>query len=338
MLASLRRKTTSSSPIPASIRLPQQSRRYNEDQDSQIFLPIPGPYPSSRYDARQRSVSAPETVRALLQNEAQEDPDHANTKEAEADSSSCDSSSSSEEQCLRPKFVGFKSKGTSKRPKDARSINFLILECLKTASKKKKKTFPGSNLGCIYVLEAPDHAPNHLKVGKSNRDPMERQKEWEKCGMPLREVRDADRNCFDHYDIVESLVKAELHNLRREYKCTTCDKKHNEWFEADKRTVLKVISRWRNWTKKEQPFDENWNLTPYWKWKVDEAKTIVNHVNWDDWARSSNVDRLHYNYLKPYRERKDSQFQVVGACVVMLFLVFYGRNCALLGIIGLLCL
>lgn len=147
VLANVRRRTTSLSPMP-SIRLPQQSRRYKEDdEDFQMSLQVPGAYQSSISEARQRSVSAPETVRAMLRNEARGDMNDPSLTEVGEDPSDCDSPSNSEENCLRPKFVAFKSKGISKRQKDTRSINFLILECLKTASKKKKKTTPGSNFG-----------------------------------------------------------------------------------------------------------------------------------------------------------------------------------------------
>ncbi|KAG4439827.1 hypothetical protein IFR05_004676 [Cadophora sp. M221] len=179
---------------------------------------------------------------------------------------------------LRPDFEPFKSKGVARRPKDRRSINFEILNCIKTASKKKNKSTPNANLGSIYVFESPVHAPDHLKVGKSNRDPMKRKGEWEKCGVTLIEVEDTDRNCFDHYDIVELLLQTELQNLRRMYKCGVCGRKHNEWFEADKWTVLEVIDRWRTWIKEEQPFDEAWNLTAYWQWRVERAKVSISDV------------------------------------------------------------
>ncbi|KAH7342769.1 hypothetical protein BKA65DRAFT_297237 [Rhexocercosporidium sp. MPI-PUGE-AT-0058] len=239
---------------------------------------------------------------------------------------------------IRPVFQPFKSKGIAKPPKDRRSINFEILHCLKTASKKKNKSTPNAKLGSIYVFESPEHAPHHLKVGKSNRDPMKRKGEWEKCGVSLVEVEDTDRNCFDHYDIVESLLQTELQNLRRMYKCGVCGKKHNEWFEADKWTVLEVIDRWRTWIKEEQPFDEAWNLTAYWQWRVDRAKASVSILRWDEWTRSSRGDRFHHDYLKPYRERKDARFRVVGMLLVAFLLMNYGRYCAVLTSIGLLLL
>ncbi|KAH9216917.1 hypothetical protein DL95DRAFT_112136 [Leptodontidium sp. 2 PMI_412] len=239
---------------------------------------------------------------------------------------------------LRPDFEPFRSKGGARPPKDRRSINFEILNCIKTASKKKNKSAPNANLGSIYVFESPEHAPDHLKVGKSNRDPMKRKGEWEKCGVTLIEVEDTDRNCFDHYDIVELLLQTELQNLRRMYKCSVCGRKHNEWFEADKWTVLEVIDRWRTWIKEEQPFDEDWNLTAYWQWRVERAKVSVTDVRWDDWTHSSIGDRFHHDFLKPYRERKDDRFQVVGTLLVFLMWINYGGNCAVLTFVGLLLL
>ncbi|XMA15463.1 hypothetical protein WAI453_008254 [Rhynchosporium graminicola] len=189
----------------------------------------------------------------------------------------------------RPKFRLLRSKGVYRPSKERRSINFEILDCPVTASKKKKKEKPDARLGSIYVFESPEHASYHLKVGKSNRDPVKRETELEKCGIALVEFGDVDRNCFDHYDIMEAFLHVELQNFRRAYKCTACGRQHSEWFESDKWTVLEVVNRWPTWIKAEEPFDESWEVTAYWQWRVGRAKVFVNDLKWADWSRSSMV-------------------------------------------------
>ncbi|KAL2075633.1 hypothetical protein VTL71DRAFT_576 [Oculimacula yallundae] len=161
---------------------------------------------------------------------------------------------------IRPDFQPFQVKGCPRPSKERRSINLEILKCLATASKKKKKAKPSATLGCIYVFESPEHAPFHLKVGKSSRDPMKRKSEWESsCGITLVEVEDTDRNFFEYYDIVESLLQTELQNFRRMYKCTACNRQHGEWFQADKRVVLEVINRWRR-VLSDRMDDTHWSI------------------------------------------------------------------------------
>ncbi|CZT04116.1 uncharacterized protein RAG0_10685 [Rhynchosporium agropyri] len=189
----------------------------------------------------------------------------------------------------RPKFRLLRSKGVCRPSKERRSINFEILDCPVTASKKKKKEKPDARLGSIYVFESPEQSSYHLKVGKSNRDPVKRETELEKCGIALVEVGDVDRNCFDHYDIMEAFLHVELQNFRRAYKCTACGRQHSEWFESDKWTVLEVVNRWPTWIKEKEPFDESWEVTAYWQWRVGRAKVFVNDLKWADWSRSSMV-------------------------------------------------
>lgn len=272
-------------------------------------------------------------------------PESDSNDDDDDDNNIVNQSSSSSEAHLRPTFLPYQShRTTPRRPKTSRSINFLILACLKKASlkpRKKKKTTLDAALGGIYIFSAHVHCPGHLKVGKTYRDPAKRREEWEKCKVPLIEVEDLNADPFNHYDVVETLLQAELWNARRQYKCTACKKTHNEWFETDTATVLKVITRWRTWLVREEPFDEELKLTPYWQWKVALAKKEATSVNWDDWVQSSAWERFYHDcYLpwKPHFMRKDERFWGRGVVFVLLLGKLYGWKCLILMVMALVVL
>jgi hypothetical protein len=227
-----------------------------------------------------------------------------------------------------------------KNSKQLREINNNIYNCIKShhAAREKSVNKPTKKIrpGWIYIFESPKEAPAHVKIGKTLNDPQKRRAEWESCGLPLLEVEDSYRNAFDHYSLVESLIKAELHNERRKYKCSHehhAPKKwveHEEWYEIDTQTALKSVHRWRHWILEQAPFDENGLLTPYWHWRVQKLPKFIHDVIWDTWTHPNVLDYLdfqfeqigqgHYAQIRAHLSRKDFHFCLTGG--MMLFVLY----------------
>lgn len=215
-------------------------------------------------------------------------------------------------------------------------------------SKRKRR------LGLVYVFESelPDHTPNHVKIGSTKGDLSERQKGkgLERCNFKLVEVGDSSGDCFDHFLIVEALIKAELYNCRKKFQCSTrgCRTTHEEWYEIDKADALRRIARWRRWIQEQEPFDSKGELTPYWDWKVDRLKKNLGKIDWDVWTRPSHLDYWNYQLEESgnplYRRlsanfaRKDSQFLQVGIIILLLLYILSGKFAVVMGVTGLVAL
>ena len=251
----------------------------------------------------------------------------------------------------RQKILSFVPWKTKKNP---RQINNSIHECIRKRIRPTKEPVePSANkreTGYIYVFESPRNAPGHVKIGKCKGEPQKRREKWEECGITLIEAEDSDRNAFEHFSIVESLIKAELHNKRRTYECKHHNKpvKHEEWYEIDKKTALDSVSRWRQWLKYKTPFDKGGFLTPYWHWRVQKLPKSIDNVDWDRWTRPSSWDYLdfqfeqfgdgHYAQIKAHLCRKDLQFCLTGGMMVFISYTQFGLAGALWGLLALLVL
>lgn len=201
--------------------------------------------------------------------------------------------------------------------RNVRTIN----ESIKTIMEKPK--VPTGSPGWTYVLESPEHAPGHLKIGNT-MTLNARDIAWKKCEPGFTLVEEAeDMNGFDFHSIVESLVHQELHNLRKISFCKRCRKFHDEWFEVKRDDAFKSIRRWRAWIKLQKPYQtydssmpdifdvqksgktksskaksraivKQWRLTPYWQWKVKNLPKTITDVDWDDWTQPSRLKYLEY--------------------------------------------
>jgi hypothetical protein len=241
-----------------------------------------------------------------------------------------------------------------KRGKNPRQVNSSIHECIKKRMRPTKELVKPSvhkpELGWIYVFESPKCAPGHVKIGKTKGEPQERMAKWEMCGITLIELEDSDRNAFEHYSIVESLIKAELHNKRRTYQCERHHKpvNHEEWYEIEKQIALHSVSRWRQWLKYERPLDNRGLLTPYWHWRVQKLPKCIDDVDWDSWTRPSLWDYLdfqfeqfghgYYAQIKAHLCRKDLQFCLTGSMMAFILYTQFGLAGALWGLLALLIL
>jgi T5orf172 domain len=247
-----------------------------------------------------------------------------------------------------------------KPEKRLRQINNDIYKCIwshqipGTRSIKRATGKSNPSPGWVYIYESPVSAPGKVKIGKTDSDPQERMAQWGKCGVPLKEVDDSCRNAFDHFSMVESLIKFELHNERKKYKCygkTHAPKKwveHGEWFEIDKQKALNCVRRWRNWLKDKEPLDENGVLTPYWHWRAQKLPKFINDVNWDAWTQPSLFDyidyqleefgRGYYARLKGHLCRKDFHFCLTGGMMTYILFTQFGMVGVIWGLLALVAL
>jgi hypothetical protein len=241
-----------------------------------------------------------------------------------------------------------------KPKKSPRQINSSIHKCIKKRLRPIKELVDQPvnkpEPGWIYVFESPQNAPGHVKVGKTRGEPQKRLAEWEMCGITLIELEDSDRNAFEHYSVVESLISAELHNKRRTYECELHHKpvKHGEWYEIEKQIALDSVDRWRQWIKYQKPFDDRGFLTPYWHWRVQKLPKSIDNVDWDRWTRPSSWDYLDFQFeqfghgyyarIKAHLGRKDSQFWLTGGMMVFIVYSQFGLFGAMSGLLALLIL
>lgn len=188
-----------------------------------------------------------------------------------------------------------------RKKKNRRAINNSIIEILGKAKTPSSAKPPRK--GYIYVYTSLEHAPDHLKIGKTIKLPEERIHEWQKqCGLELSEVSLGREymNPFPHFSTVESLLMAEFSNERQEHNCHGCrGKKHVEWYELEQEEALRAIRRWVTWITTHDPFDESSRLKPYWQWKLARESKVVDNADWDAWTHEpGNVfSRNHVEYL-----------------------------------------
>ncbi len=236
--------------------------------------------------------------------------------------------------------------------KNPRQINNSIHKCIKKRLRPTKELgdqpVNTPEPGWIYVFESPQNAPGHVKIGKTKGEPLKRLAEWEMCGTTLIELEDSDRNAFEHYSVVESLIKAELHNKRRTYECELHPKpvKHGEWYEIEKQIALDSVSRWRQWLKYQTPLDNRGFLTPYWHWRVQNLPKSIDNVDWDRWTRPSSLDYLDFQFeqfghgyyfrIKAHLCRKDVHFWLTGGMMVFISYFQFGLAVAMSWLLALL--
>lgn len=225
-----------------------------------------------------------------------------------------------EDAIWRPHFTFWSDRETAKKVMTTQSTNSAITKIIKNA-----KTRAGPKVGSVYVFESLDFAPRHVKIGKTVEDPPDRQHKLSKCCVPVTLAEIAQRNRFDHHSIVETIVKTELYHVRKTFKGEGCNINHTEWFEMDMSTALQIVDRWRTWVQSERPFNDKWELTPYWQWKVAKADLHLADIKWDEWVRSNVLDRFYHDRLLPVKarfRRKDVQFWAIGlTCAIGQFLL-----------------
>lgn len=237
-----------------------------------------------------------------------------------------------QEQIYSPKY------NKSKTPLE---INRLIYRNLH----KSRQQNPPENKksGWVYIFRS----STHLKVGYTHDAPQVRQEALEKCLGALETVEQDYENPFQFPYIVEQLVLAEFHNQRKKSPCDrnpNCrTNEHGEWLKETLEAVLVVRNRWRTWMRTQQPYDSNQKLTPYWSYRVQQAKERLSDIDWDEWTTPSWWDakcfKLHESWESYIcNSRKDVRFICVGTLYTYFGWLLRGWWASFLVIIALLAL
>lgn len=192
----------------------------------------------------------------------------------------------------------------------------------------RKKRVPSTH-GYIYIYQSPC-APNHLKIGQTERPRSKRISEWKICNMPLEEVEYGFEDRFDYFFLAESLIHLELYNYRRRFTCKPCSERkatakqkaqlkeaqkeaaadhgapaspprvevrnHKEWHMVEPDLAKEVVYRWCRWMADHAPFDDRGALKPYWEWRLKKIEKQPSTVDWGQWTRPSTMDLILYYY------------------------------------------
>ncbi|KAH8668161.1 hypothetical protein BGZ60DRAFT_528496 [Tricladium varicosporioides] len=195
-----------------------------------------------------------------------------------------------------------------KKEKTRREINATIYKYLSQKFNQKKiLNNERPVLGWVYIFISPKHASGRVKIGKAKDEPGKRKKDWYKI-FPLQESKEGYRNAYSYFDRVESLIRYELHNERRQFncvnvKCNINSHAHAEWFEISEQKAAQSIEKWRRWVMEYEPFGSTGSLTPYWNRRVMNLPKILDDVNWDAWLIPSSDGYWTSDYLAYWSER-----------------------------------
>jgi T5orf172 domain len=188
-------------------------------------------------------------------------------------------------------------------------------------SKKPPRTPAVEEDGYIYIFRSkPDAFPGkkYVKIGKTQQTPEKRKRQWEQgCKFEFIHIEDKKDKRFLYYHAVERIIKAELYNERRKYKCNKCGKRHDlelgqdsvrstktehgEWFEVSEEKALEVVNKWRDWVIENKPYKPDGSLRARWLWKCTAGSFWMNGTedDWIDWRKFGSVDtfRCLLNHL-----------------------------------------
>lgn len=148
---------------------------------------------------------------------------------------------------------------------------------------KKYKAKPDEE-GYLYIYRSPTCA-DHVKIGMTTDTSYDRINQWGKCNLPITCVQDDKSVAFLHVRLAETLIKEELHNVRRKYACHKCKRlkssplrqgeeenakmaDHGEWYKISEEKALTTVHRWRDLLVNDCPYDEDGCIRPSWKLKL----------------------------------------------------------------------
>jgi hypothetical protein len=179
-------------------------------------------------------------------------------------------------------------------------------------SAKQPRTPACEDDGYIYIFRSkPDAFPGkkYVKIGKTKQMPEKRRRQWELgCKFEFIHIKDKNDKRFLHYHAVERIIKAELYNERRKYKCYKCKQEHElelgqdgvrstatehgEWFEVSEEKALKVVKKWRDWVIENDPYKPDGRLRARWLWKCTAGSFWMNGTedDWNDWRKFDSVE------------------------------------------------
>lgn len=155
-------------------------------------------------------------------------------------------------------------------PRNTRSLNIHIKSVLSKPLTQKDLSSTSKG-GYVYVYtftSNPDTPIRYLKIGNSI-DYNSRLKRWERqCGTKPKLLCHYQTSL---YRKVERIVHAHLANQRLlEERCSGCQGKHVEWFQARVSRVSALLGLWTEWSWRE-PYDAEGRLKVEWMRKLEDV-------------------------------------------------------------------
>ncbi|KAE8374974.1 hypothetical protein BDV26DRAFT_268965 [Aspergillus bertholletiae] len=127
--------------------------------------------------------------------------------------------------------------------------------------------------GYAYILYDPSTQTGRYKIGRSSGADTRIGDQKTRCDLKDWEGRKEPAFQIRHYVRLESLVHAELKNLRYQFKCE-CRKNHREYFWGDRGVGSNVLASWAQWLREKEPFDGDYKLKDFW---VDRLNMAVQY-------------------------------------------------------------
>ena len=157
-----------------------------------------------------------------------------------------------------PNFLKYKN-DLSTMEVDAR-----IIRCLVEPAITRSILWPNYRMkdGCIYVMRILGH-PGYVKIGLTTRQPAERLWDHLRCGYNI-DSEFFEVSCCQK---IETIVHMELHNQRHGFSCSSCGKKHDEWFKMDYQKAKNTVQKWCRWME-EEPYGADNALTSEWQERI----------------------------------------------------------------------
>lgn len=185
-------------------------------------------------------------------------------------------------------------------------------------------------LGQIYtaVMEG---ETGHVKIGWTEQEIQQR---MTGLNSPKRSKRIYDepdttpgaqsrhRNCY----FAEQIIHLELYNFRRR----AVERNDTEWFERSIKEAHRVCRKWRNWLIQCKPYDENQQLTGFWRERLEQmasydpydvAKHGCLHDRWMDFLNPSWWDMKSYEILITWRKINDWWTWICENYIIILVLL-----------------
>lgn len=169
-----------------------------------------------------------------------------------------------------------------------------------------------STLGQVYTA-AMEGEDGYVKIGWTEQEITQR---MTGLNSPRRSGRiydvadtltpGAQSRLFNGY-YAEQIIHLELYNFRRR----AVDRNQTEWFEIGMGEAHQVCHKWRKWFIQCQPYDENRQLTEFWRKRLyqmetwnpyNAAKHGSLHDRWSVFLNPSWSDKTSYEVLVTWRK------------------------------------
>lgn len=192
------------------------------------------------------------------------------------------------------------------KPKDDSTIDSELIGKLREGPRGEVNNH---ELGQVYTA-AMEGEDGHVKIGWT-RDIDKRMaglnspKKYARISNVPDTTPGAQKRFLNSYH-AEQIIHLELYSFRR----IEVVRNQTEWFEMDMKQVQRVCRKWRNWLTQYDPYDENQELTEFWRNRLyqleiydayDVSKHGCLHDRWNTFLNPSWWEKTSYEILTTWR-------------------------------------